>query len=115
MAEIKKQRPRRKFGLGDLFVILLLVIVIVGVVIGVTQNTNKVEHLNYGELVAKMQEGLIENIQAQGVKGEGNNNLATVIGDFVKDYQDAKTYTSTMTWDQYNQITDDILNAQDTF
>ena len=42
MAEIKNQRPRRKFGLGDLFVLILLVIVVAGIIIGATQTNNKV-------------------------------------------------------------------------
>ena len=87
MAEIKNQRPRRKFGLGDLFVLVLLVIVVVGIIIGATQTNSKVENLSYIELTDKMEEGLIVNIQAQGVKGDGNDKIVYVVGKFVETYE----------------------------
>ena len=114
MAEIKNQRPRRKFGLGDLFVLILLVIVVAGIIIGATQTNNKVENLSYIELTTKMEEGLIVNIQAQGVKGDGNDKIVYVVGKFVDTYENAKSYTSTITWNQYDGIVLSIQNAADT-
>ena len=114
MAEIKNQRPRRKFGLGDLFVLILLVIVVAGIIIGATQTNNKVENLSYIELTTKMEEGLIVNIQAQGVKGDGNDKIVYVVGKFVDTYENAKSYTSTITWNQYDVIVLSIQNAADT-
>ena len=103
MAEIKKPK---KFGFGDLFIILLLVIVVVGIFVGVSQGTKTTEELSYLQIKEKYQ--YIETIGAQGVKGDGNQNVVYVSGKFVKDYNTAKTYYATITWGQYEEIINEI-------
>ena len=61
-----------------------------------------------------MSEGLIVNIQAQGIKGEGNDKIVYVVGKFVEEYENAKTYQLTITWNQYEDVVYVIQNAPDT-
>ena len=105
MTQTKKPK---KFGLGDLFIILLLVIVVVGIFIGVRQGSNTTEELSYLQIKEKYQ--YIETIDGQGIKGEGNTELVYVTGKFTSEYNNAKTYYSTMTWGQYESLIDDIEN-----
>ena len=103
MTQTKKPK---KFGFGDLFIILLLVIVVVGIFIGVRQGSNTTEELSYLQIKEKYQ--YIETIDGQGIKGEGNNELVHVTGKFTSEYNSAKTYYSTMTWGQYESLIDEI-------
>ena len=103
MTQTKKPK---KFGFGDLFIILLLVIVVVGIFIGVRQGSNTTEELSYLQIKDKFQ--YIETIDGQGIKGEGNNELVHVTGKFTSEYNSAKTYYSTMTWGQYESLIDEI-------
>ena len=108
-----KKKPTRKFGFGDLFIILIFGIVIVGVIVGLNSGNNNTETLTQVTLIEKIE--FIDTMQAQGIKGEGNEGLVQVQGAYLSTYEAAKYYTAIITWDDYQVIVKNVQLSIPTF
>ncbi len=106
-----KKRPMRKIGFGDIFIMALLAIVLVGVIIAVTRNNDTTKTLTQNQLFEYIEAGYIEDIKAQGVKGDGNESLTSVSGSFNKNYTKADRYQAVITWDDYKKIVERTVDG----
>ena len=106
-----KKRSTRKIGFGDIFIMALLAIVLVGVIIAVTRTNTTTKTLTQDQLFDLIENGYIKDIKAQGVKGDGNEGLASVSGRFNSNYTQADNYQSVITWDDYKKIVDRTVDG----
>ena len=95
MPEFKKMRKRR-FNIGDIFVILLFLCVVVGVIIFAVRGTNTREELTRDEFYKNLEAGLIKSIKYKGVEGSANSGNKIFYGDYTNEYinSDSNKYES---------------------
>ncbi|MBQ8292952.1 MAG: ATP-dependent zinc metalloprotease FtsH [Bacilli bacterium] len=79
----------RKRGLTDLFVVLILIFVIVGVTMFVLGGTNGVEELSRDEFFEIVSTENVKEITMSGVSGSGNEEVFTIKGIYTDEYMKA--------------------------
>ena len=118
---INKKRTRR-FGFGDIFILILIAGIIFAVVRFALNGTKSVKELTYQEIYEHFYEYkdtdndgvldtlslkdviLIEKINYKGVPGDGNYELVEVTGTFKADYKEAKSFKAVISWSEFATI-----------
>ncbi len=121
MANSNKKNFKR-FGFGDLFILLLFAGIIFAVVRFAMSGTSTNEELKYQDIYERLYEYvdtngdgvkdslalkediIIESIQYKGVSGSGNEDLIAVEGKYKASYEAYKTFTATITKDELEVI-----------
>ena len=101
-------KQRKKFGISEIFVILLIGFIIVGAVLYFVKGSDKYEELTYTGLLERFDpnkdgsvtDSVIEEITFSGVKGEGNSNVLYVEGTYKEAYQAEFGYNKFMLYVQ---------------
>ena len=123
------KKGARRFGFGDIFILLLIAGIIFAVVKFALNGTSSVKELSYQEIYEHFYEYkdidgdgikdeitlkdviLIEKVNYKGVPGDGNYELVEVTGTFKDDYKEAKTFKAIITWSEFKTIE----NARSTY
>ena len=118
---INKKRTKR-FGFGDIFILLLIAGIIFAVVKFALNGTSSVKELTYQEIYEHFYEYkdidndgikdtialkdviLIEKVNYKGVAGDGNYELVEITGTFKADYKEAKTFKAVISWSEFETI-----------
>ena len=87
---MKKQR--KKFGLSDIFVIVIIGFVIFGIVTFLVKGTSSYEELTYNELMTNIDNGYVKEITFSGVKGDGNTDVLSITGLYTDQYKETSNY-----------------------
>ena len=87
---MKKQR--KKFGLSDIFVIVIIGFVIFGIVTFLVRGTSSYEELTYNELMTNIDNGYVKEITFSGVKGDGNTDVLSITGLYTDQYKETSNY-----------------------
>ena len=87
---MKKQR--KKFGLSDIFVIVIIGFVIFGIVTFLVRGTSSYEELTYNELMTNIDQGYVKEITFSGVKGDGNTDVLSITGLYTDQYKETSNY-----------------------
>ena len=87
---MKKQR--KKFGLSDIFVIVIIGFVIFGIVTFLVNGTSSYEELTYNELMTNIDNGYVKEITFSGVKGDGNTDVLSITGLYTDQYKETSNY-----------------------
>ena len=87
---MKKQR--KKFGLSDIFVIVIIGFVIFGIVTFLMKGTSTYEELTYNELMTNIDNGYVKEITFSGVKGDGNTDVLSITGVYTDQYKETSNY-----------------------
>ena len=87
---MKKQR--KKFGLSDIFVIIIIGFVIFGIVTFLVNGTSSYEELTYNELMTNIDNGYVKEITFSGVKGDGNTDVLSITGLYTDQYKETSNY-----------------------
>ena len=118
---INKKRTKR-FGFGDIFILLLIAGIVFAVVRFALNGTSSVKELTYQEIYEHFYEYkdtdndgikdtislkdviLIEKVNYKGVSGDGNYELVEISGTFKEDYKEAKTFKAVISWSEFETI-----------
>lgn len=116
------KKPFKRFGFGDLFILLLFALIIFAVVRFALSGTSTNEELKYQDIyerlyeyvdtdndgikdsIALKEDIIIESIQYKGVSGSGNEDLIAIEGKYKASYEAYKTFTATITKDELEVI-----------
>lgn len=74
------QKGKKKFGLSDIIVIGVFVVIIVGIIIFFLNGNTYQKELTVNELYDYIGEGYVKEISFSGVEGDGNSDLLYVSG-----------------------------------
>ena len=85
-------KQRKKFGISEIFVLLLVGFIVVGVILFLVKDKVKYEELTYTQLLERLEEKSVKEIAFSGVKGEGNTNVLFVEGTYTEEYQNNFAY-----------------------
>ncbi len=85
-------KQRKKFGISEIFVILLVGFIVVGAILFLVKDKVKYEELTYTKLLERLETKSVEEISFSGVKGEGNTNVLFVEGTYTEEYQNNFSY-----------------------
>ena len=85
-------KQRKKFGISEIFVILLVGFIVVGAILFLVKDKVKYEELTYTKLLERIETKSVEEISFSGVKGEGNTNVLFVEGTYTEEYQNNFSY-----------------------
>lgn len=77
-------KPSKGFNKKDLFALLILVIMVVGVIIAIYNTGNKPENWKYNDLIERVENGDIKSIKATPVGSGGNSKLYSIEGVYLK-------------------------------
>ena len=75
---------RKDFNKKDLFVVLILVALVIGVILVIFNTTNKPEQMTYKDLVERVENGDVKSIVATPVGSGGNSKLYAIQGVYQK-------------------------------
>ena len=123
MATINK-KPVKRFGFGDIFIALLFIGIIFAIVRFAMGGNSNNEELTYQEVYERLYEYkdldgdgaidtnervlkdniIIKTMNYKGVNGSGNENLVEVQGTYKDYYENAKTFTAIITWDELETL-----------
>ena len=116
------KKGTKRFGFGDIFIVVLIGLIIFAVVRFALNGTSSVKELTYQEIYEHLYEYkdtdgdglldtkalknviLIEKINYKGVPGDGNYELVEINGTFKADYKEAKTFKAVITWSEFETI-----------
>ena len=116
------KKGTKRFGFGDIFILILIAGIIFAVVKFALNGTSSVKELTYQEIYEHLYEYkdtdndgvldteilkdviLIEKINYKGVPGDGNYELVEVTGTFKADYKEAKTFKAIISWNEFATI-----------
>ena len=116
------KKGSKRFGFGDIFILLLIAGIIFAVVKFALKGTSSVKELNYQEIYEHLYEYkdtdgdevldtevlkdviLIQEIKYKGVPGDGNYELVEITGTFKPDYKEAKTFKAIISWSEFETI-----------
>ncbi len=82
------------FNKKDLFVVLILILMVVGVVMTFYNSGNKPESWSYNELIERVEQNSVKSIVATPVGSGGNSNLYQLEGVYEKKTEDGGVNTS---------------------
>ena len=85
-------KQRKKFGISEIFVLLLVGFIVVGAILFLVKDKVKYEELTYTKLLERLETKSVEEISFSGVKGEGNTNVLFVEGTYTEEYQNNFSY-----------------------
>ncbi len=109
------KRPFKRFGFGDIFILLLFAGIIFAVVRFAMGGNSTNEELKYQDIYERLYEYvdtdgdgvkdslqlrediIIESIEYKGVSGSGNEDLISIEGKYKSSYEAYKTFTATIT------------------
>ena len=116
-------KKTKRFGFGDIFIILLIAGIIFAIVRFALSGSSSVKELTYQDIYEHLYEYkgyddnadgvidryelelkeniLINEITFQGVSGSGNEELVEVKGTFKESYTEAKSFTAIITWSEF--------------
>ena len=117
-------KQRKKFGISEIFVIMLIGFIIVGAILYFVKDSDKYEELTYTKLIERLQtqvpvedgsgkKAAIEEITFSGVKGEGNSNVLYVEGTYSKEYTKEFEYNKFVAYVQEADYTYIVLIADE--
>ena len=98
---------KRKFGFSDIFVILLVVAIIIGIVVYFTRGTSRVEQPSRETFYTNLENGYIKEITFGGASGDANSNVLIVQGtykDTYPSYADYKQFEISLYTSDYDTI-----------
>ena len=75
---------RKDFNKKDLFVVLILVALVIGVILVIFNTTNRPEQFTYKDLVERVENGDVKTIVATPVGSGGNSKLYAIDGKYQK-------------------------------
>ena len=75
---------RKDFNKKDLFVVLILVTLVIGVILVIFNTTNRPEQFTYKDLVERVENGDVKTIVATPVGSGGNSKLYAIDGKYQK-------------------------------
>ena len=76
--------PKKGMVKKDLFVILLLVAMVIGVIMVIYNSSNKPEEFSYNDLIERVENGDVNSIEATPVGSGGNSKLYQIEGVYGK-------------------------------
>ena len=116
-------KKTKRFGFGDIFIILLIAGIIFAIVRFALSGSSSVKELTYQDIYEHLYEYkgyddnadgvidryelelkeniLINEITFQGISGSGNEELVEVKGTFKESYTEAKSFTAIITWSEF--------------
>ena len=119
-------KKTKRFGFGDIFIILLIAGIIFAIVRFALGGNQTVKELTYQDIYEHLyeyvgydedQDGtidryqlelkqniLINEITFQGISGSGNEELVQIKGTFKESYTEAKSFTAVITWSEFGLI-----------
>ena len=77
---------KRRFGLSDIIVILIVVVLVVVIFSQLFGSNNRQETISVNDFYERLENQSIEEITFSGEKGEGNENLLIVYGEYTDAY-----------------------------
>ena len=77
---------KRRFGLSDIIVILIVVVLVVVIFSQLFGTNNRQETISVNDFYERLENQSIEEITFSGEKGEGNENLLIVYGEYTDAY-----------------------------
>ena len=77
---------KRRFGLSDIIVILIVVVLVVVIFSKLFGTNNRQETISVNDFYERLENQSIEEITFSGEKGEGNENLLIVYGEYTDAY-----------------------------
>ena len=77
------QKNKSNFNRKDIFVVLLFLIIVVGIVIGLSKASNKTEELEYNEFLTELTDNDIKSMNITPAGSGGNATLVKITGVFV--------------------------------
>ncbi len=103
---------KKKIGISDLLVLLLIAIIIIGVVVAVTSGNDTNVELTTDKFFEQIQEnGVVKKIEYSGVAGDGNEKLWAIYGEYTEEFIDsnlnidkAKTFSINLTDPQFDRL-----------
>ncbi len=120
MAETKQ--TKRRFGLGDIIVLVIFALVIVAFIRYATQNSNTTETLEYDDIYKVLYNNngnvnLNANMEIvySGIAGEANEELFTLSGTYVNTLSVTKKFNAVVTKEQFSviqQAYEDLIKAK---
>jgi cell division protease FtsH len=116
------KKGTRRFGFGDIFILVLIAMIVFAIVRYALNGTSSVKELTYQEIYEHFYEYkdvdgdgvldeitlkdviLIKEIKYHGVPGDGNYELVEVTGSFKEEYKEAKTFKAIISWKEFETI-----------
>ena len=77
------QKNKSNFNKKDIFVVLLFLVIVVGIVIGLSKASNKTEELEYNEFLTELNDKDIKSMNITPAGSGGNATLVRITGEFV--------------------------------
>lgn len=77
------QKNKSNFNRKDIFVVLLFLIIVVGIVIGLSRASNKTEELEYNEFLTELTDKDVKSMNITPAGSGGNATLVKITGVFV--------------------------------
>ena len=77
---------KRRFGISDLIVIILVVAVIIGIIMFITRSNNKTESISSTTFYERLENNYISKISFSGESGQANSQILVVYGEYSEAY-----------------------------
>ena len=111
------KNTKRKFGFGDIVIILIFVAIVVLIINFALRSNNSTKELTYKQLEQELfydsdSDGKLDepnpdtnivSLDYQGISGSGNENLVRISGKYKSGYS-YTNFTAVITWEQFDHI-----------